>query len=76
MAHQDFIPPDNEIIRFGAGKESDCFEIELVNDRILEDSPETFTVRILHPEGSLATGNGIMFDPDTLTVDIYEQDST
>ena len=75
MADEDFRPAD-EIIRFGAGKRVDCFEIELVNDRRLEDSPETFTVKIERPVGSLATGNDIMFDPDTLTVEIYEQDST
>ena len=76
MAYEDFRPA-NEIIRFGSGKRVDCFEIELVNDRRLEDSPETFTVKIERPRGSLArTGNDIMFNPDTLTVEIYEQDST
>ena len=59
MAHQDYIPSANEIIRFGAGERIDCFEIELVDDRKLEDSPETFTVTIIHPEGSLATGSDI-----------------
>ena len=75
MAGEDFRPAD-EIIRFGTGKRIDCFEIELVNDRRLEDSPETFTVKIERPGGNLATGNDIMFNPDTLTVEIYEQDST
>ena len=75
MAYEDFRPA-NEIIRFGAGKKVDCFEIELVNDRRLEDSPEIFSVIIERPGGSLATGNDIMFDPDTLTVEIYERDST
>ena len=75
MAGEDFRPAD-EIIRFGTGKRIGCFEIELVNDRRLEDSPETFTVKIERPEGSLVTGNDIMFNPDTLTVEIYELDST
>ena len=69
-AELDYIPPD-DTLRFSAGELRDCFDIQLVDDRILEEDIEIFNVRVMATEGS---GNDIIFSRDTLEVRIVDDD--
>ena len=48
-----------------------CFLINLINDRILESSPEVFRVKLTTDEPG-----EVILAPDTMTVEIYEGDTT
>ena len=72
MAHQDYVPLTNTRFGFEAGDERACFDIEIVDDRRLEQEFETFNVTLM-PSAGLSN---IVFNPYILEVGIFDDDST
>ncbi len=66
LANKDYRPVDKRI-KFGPGKSVDCFQVDLINDNVLEPTPEIFTVHVTENTGAEAR-------PGVLTIEIYEQD--
>ena len=65
----DYIPIHDVLSFAKKDKAIDCSQVELVNDKFLEKSPEIFTVRVSTED----TGK-IRLDPAILRVEIYEED--